>query len=77
MGQFFRIAIVLFGLWLVLRIIRRARATRRSDFPAPPPPADMLRCDYCGTFVPRSDAIASNGKVYCNGAHADADHAKK
>jgi uncharacterized protein len=77
MGQFFRIAIVLFGLWLILRIIRRALAARRSGPPAPPPPADMLRCDYCGTFVPRSDAISSDGKVYCNGNHADADHARK
>ena len=76
MGQFLRIAIVLFGLWLVLRFIRRALARRRSDPSAPPPSADMLRCDYCGTFVPRSDAITTSGKIYCSGKHADADRAK-
>jgi len=77
MGQFFRIAIVLFGLWLVLRLIRRALAKRRSGSPTLPPPADMLRCDYCGMFVPRSDAITVSDKTYCSGNHADADRAKK
>ena len=76
MGQFLRIAIVLFGLWLVLRLIRRALAGRRSGTPVPPPSADMLRCNYCGTFVPRSDAITANGKNYCSGNHADADRAR-
>jgi len=77
MGQFLRIAIVLFGLWLILRFIRRALAGRRSDAPAPPPPADMLRCDYCGMFVPRDDAVTANGKIYCSGNHADDDRANK
>ena len=77
MGQFLRIAIVLFGLWLILRLIRRALAKRRSNSPTPPPPADMLRCDYCGMFMPRSDAITASGKIYCSDKHADADRARK
>jgi uncharacterized protein len=77
MGQFFRIALVLFGLWLILRIIRRARARRRSAPPSAPASADMLRCDYCGMFVPRSDAMTTGGKVYCSSQHADADRAGK
>lgn len=77
MGQFLRIAIVLFGLWLVVRLISRALARRRSDPPAPPPPADMLRCDYCGVFVPRSDAVTASGKTYCSDNHADANRARK
>jgi len=77
MGQFLRIAIVLFGLWLILRYIRRALAKRHSGSPASPPPADMLRCDYCGIFVPRSDAISASGKNFCSGNHADADRTRK
>ena len=77
MGQFLRIAIVLFGLWLILRFIRQTLTKRRSGPAAPPPPADMLRCDYCGMFVPRSEAITARGKAYCNGTHADADRARK
>jgi len=77
MSQFLRIAIVLFGLWLILRFIRRALTGRRSDSPTPPPSADMLRCDYCGMFVPRSDAVTASGKNYCSGTHADADRVSK
>jgi len=77
MGQFLRIAIVLIGLWLILRYIKRALARRRTGTPDPPPPADMLRCDYCGVFVPRGDAFAASGKMYCSGNHADADRAGK
>jgi len=73
MSQLLRIAIVLLGLWLILRFIRRALARRRSGTPAPPSPTDMLRCDYCGMFVPRSDAITASGKTYCSDNHADAD----
>ncbi len=77
MGQFLRITVVLIGLWLILRFIKRALAKRRSGSPSPPPPADMLRCDHCGVFVPRSEAITASGKVYCSGSHAAADRARK
>jgi uncharacterized protein len=76
MGQFLRIAIVLFGVWLVLRIIRRTLQNKRDPSPPSSVPADMLRCDYCGIFVPRSEAVTTGGRSYCSGAHADADHKK-
>jgi len=76
MGQFLRIAVVLFGLWLVLRYIKRMLTRRRSGPPTALPPADMLRCNYCGMFVPRSDTVTTGGKVYCSDKHADADRAK-
>ena len=77
MGQFLRIALVLIGLWLILRLIKRALAGRHSDSTPPAPPADMLRCDYCGVFVPRAEAIAAHTRIYCSSSHADADRAKK
>lgn len=75
MGQFLRIVILLVGLWLVLRIIRRALEHRSAPPPSPPPPSDMLRCEYCGVFVPRSEAVTVRGHAYCSGSHADADRA--
>lgn len=72
MGTFLRLIIVLFGLWLVLRLIRRAVDARRPTPSKSTPPADMLRCDYCGVFVPRSEATLARGKSYCSGSHADA-----
>lgn len=70
MGTFLRLVIILLGLWLVVRVVRRALRDRR-----PPPaalPADMLRCDYCGVFVPRDEATLARGKAYCSASHADA-----
>lgn len=73
MGQFLRIVIVLVGLWVVLRLLRRVRVHRKTGPTAPPAPADMLRCKYCGVFVTREDAIAANDRHYCCEAHAEAD----
>ena len=77
MGQLLRIALVLLALWFIVRLIQRALARRHSDSTPPAPPADMLRCDYCGVFVPRAEAIAAQSKLYCSDDHADADRAKK
>lgn len=71
MGTFLRLVIVLFGVWLVLRLVKRALL--KDDRPsAAAPPADMLRCDYCGVFVPRNEATLARGKAYCSAGHADA-----
>lgn len=73
MGTFLRLFIVLFGVWLVLRLVKRALL--KYDHPSSPPatpPADMLRCDYCGVFVPRNEATMARGKPYCSGGHAEA-----
>ena len=77
MGQLLRIALVLLALWFIVRLIQRALARRHSDSTPPAPPADMLRCDYCGVFVPRAEAIAAQSKVYCSDEHADADRTNK
>jgi uncharacterized protein len=79
MGTFLRLAIILFGIWLVVRIVKRYLAEHRHPpIPsAPQPPADMLRCDYCGTFVPRAEAIRTDDKNYCSGEHAEADRRKQ
>jgi len=74
MGQLLRIAILLLGLWVVLRIVRKAILQRRTKSSPLPPPADMLRCDHCGVFLPRNEAIEAHGKHYCSRQHAGADH---
>ena len=77
MGQILKIALILFGLWLVLRLVRNALARRRSPPPTLSPPADMLRCDYCGIYLPRTEAITAHAKVFCTREHADADRLQK
>ena len=34
---------------------------------------NMIRCDYCGLFVPRDEAIEADGRHYCSEAHRLAD----
>ena len=72
MGSLLKIALLLFLLWFVLRLVKQALGKRRPPTNLPPP-ADMLRCDYCGVFVPRTEAITAHPKVYCTHEHADAD----
>lgn len=77
MGQILKIALILFGLWLILRLVKSALARKRPLPPAAPPPADMLRCDYCGIYLPRTEAITVHAKVFCTREHADADRLQK
>lgn len=72
MGTLFRIAILLIAVGVVLMLLKRAWHKRRPPA-TPPAQADMLRCDHCGVFVPRSEAIAARGRHYCTSAHLDAD----
>jgi hypothetical protein len=73
MGQLLRLAILLFGLWLILRIVRRALGRNKPGRPTLTPPADMLRCDYCGVFVPGNEIITTDDQHhYCSRQHAEA-----
>jgi len=72
MGQVLRIAIVFIAIWFAWRLLRRTLSNHKNDA-APPAPGDMLRCQYCGVFVPRNDAIAAGSHFYCCTAHAEAD----
>jgi uncharacterized protein len=76
MGQFLRLIIILFGVWIVLRLLKRNLLERPGPTSSSPssPSADMLRCEYCGMFVPRGEAVVARGHAYCSGDHADRDH---
>lgn len=76
MGQILKIALILFCLWLVLRLIKNALGRHKPPAPTQLPAADMLRCDYCGVYLPRTEAITDRTKVYCTPEHADADRLK-
>ena len=69
MGQLIRLIIILFGLWLVLRIIKRALASRENNPSRKPSITSMVACAYCGLHLPESDAIQKDGKHYCCEEH--------
>jgi uncharacterized protein len=68
-----KIFFLLAAIFAVLFVLRISNAKRR----APPPPRDaatptgeaMVRCAVCGVFVPRSEAIESNGAYHCRSGH--------
>ncbi len=33
---------------------------------------DMIRCEYCGVHLPRSEGVRLRGKFYCCKEHGDA-----
>jgi len=74
MSQFFRILIVLAGLWVILGLVKRFLAKHRPA--APKPPAiieDVVPCAHCGVYVPRAEAVQARGQSYCSRAHSEAD----
>lgn len=30
---------------------------------------DMVRCNYCGVHLPKSESVIADGKYYCSDAH--------
>ncbi|RKP48542.1 PP0621 family protein [Pararobbsia silviterrae] len=54
-----------------------ARAQARSPFTSRATqaalPEPMVRCAYCDTHVPQSEAVASAGKYFCSPRHAHDD----
>jgi len=41
-------------------------------------PGTMLRCDYCGLYLPENEALREGNKVYCSHAHQQlANNSKK
>jgi len=72
MGQLIRLIIILFGLWLVLKIIKRALVSRENHPSRKPSITSMVACAYCGVHLPESDAIQKDGKHYCCAEHLKA-----
>ena len=62
-------------LTLILVIVtawRLAKGFRRKDTARDAPqaaPERMVNCDYCGLYLPQSEAIAEAGKFFCCAEH--------
>ncbi len=65
----FWIAVVIAAIWLVRRALAAAQA---KDLPKQPPPLDgeLVSCARCGVHLPRAEAKAAQGKLFCSADHA-------
>lgn len=56
--------------WWIARL-RAPRPPRRRG--AAPRPQEIVACAHCGLHLPRADAVAGPGGLYCSEAHRLAD----
>jgi uncharacterized protein len=71
MGRILFFVLLGVGLYVAFRIWRGSQ--RRDAGGAMRKPAaageEMVRCDYCGLNVPKSEALDAGGRWYCSDAH--------
>ena len=64
------------AVWLIRRALR---APRRSGADQAPPgaPEELVRCAHCGVHLPRAEAHAAAGALYCSDQHAQLGPGKR
>lgn len=72
-----KILVVILVTVLVVYLVRRMAQNRDGGRIKPPSGAgkveDMVRCKVCGVNLPRSEAILSQGRIYCCDDHRKSD----
>jgi len=69
MGRLLLLALaVLILVWLVRRALRAPGDAQPRA--APRDAAELVACAHCGVLVPRAEARAAEGGLYCGDAHA-------
>ena len=58
---------------LAYRMFRRWRSRRKPAQTKQIKGGQMVRCHQCGLFVPESEAVRSDKRVYCSEAHRRLD----
>jgi len=60
------VLLVVAAVWLIRRALRAP--TQGSD--APKKAEELVRCAHCGVHLPRAEARAAAGALYCTEEHA-------
>lgn len=67
------LGIVIYLVWQLIKRWQNKPSSRVSHTRDKRIDGSMVRCDYCGLFVPKDEAIEANGRHYCSEAHRLAD----
>jgi uncharacterized protein len=76
MGRLLVFAVVIFALiWLLKRALGEhedgdAPRARTRSLGASGDAGELVRCAHCGIHLPRSEAQAAGGRLYCGAEHA-------
>jgi len=65
--------LLLTAIVVVVYLVIRAYRNKNTSTPDAPVTEDMVRCEWCGVHLPRSESIVSGGRSYCCIEHRDAD----
>lgn len=68
--------LVIAAVWLVRRALRGAPRPGVSEGGSAAP-EDLVRCAHCGVHLPRAEARAADGSLYCGDPHARLGPAKR
>ncbi|RRQ22534.1 PP0621 family protein [Thiohalobacter thiocyanaticus] len=67
------LGIVIYLVWQLIRRWQNKPANRVAQTERKRIDGSMVRCDHCGLFIPKEEAIQANGRQYCSEAHRLAD----
>jgi uncharacterized protein len=67
-----RLIILFLAIWLIARFIRKLLARDPAAGNGVMP--RMVRCEYCGLFLPENETIVSGNHFYCCKQHESASH---
>ena len=62
-----RLIIICLAIWLLIRLLIKIRSPGQSTKSTPV--ATMVRCEYCGLFLPETEAVNSDKHFYCSEEH--------
>jgi len=71
-----RTILIIAAVAVIFLILKQMLSQRKTGKPTQKP-VDfdaMVRCEHCGTHVPRAQAISRGEEYYCSVAHLSADH---
>ena len=78
MSILIRALIFAYATYFIFKVLRKLIGKALN--PLPPAKAvphttvlaqTMIACDQCGLYIPRSEALAQDGKHYCSTQHAE------
>ena len=65
-----KLLLLALGAWVIYRILKSYSRNVEQDQESPPAASeDMVRCVHCGVHLPRSEAVVSQDKFFCNNEH--------
>jgi uncharacterized protein len=67
LGKLILLALIFALAWWLLK--KYSRSITRKQPPQDRVTEDMVRCDYCGVHLPRSESHAGSGKFFCSEEH--------